>query len=228
MSAGLWTPARVEVAAPAASAAPVPARAGRWASLIAVTASIVAVLSLGYLHLVPSGVDPMRDPVSSYVRVGGGWQFTLGVLAMAAACYVLASAALPGPRTAMLRGVLAIAGASFQTAAVFPTDAGDSVVTISAEIHRWAAGIGMGAIPVAGLLFLSALRGAGRPKAAGWLALTVAVSALLLAVTATGTFLPDFMHSGDWRGLPQRVLLFAELTVVLVLALAAAPRFSRR
>ncbi|GLZ75760.1 hypothetical protein Afil01_05670 [Actinorhabdospora filicis] len=226
MSAGLWTPARVEVATPAA--VPVRASAGRRASLFAIAASILAVLCLGYLHMVPSDVDPMRDPVSSYVRVGGGWQFTLGVTAMAAACYVLASAALPGPRTAMLRGVLAIAGASFQTAAVFPTDAGASVVTASAEIHRWAAGIGMGAIPVAGLLFLTVLRGSGRPQAAKWLGVTVAVSVFLLAVTVIGTFLPDFMHSGDWRGLPQRVLLFAELTVVLALAFAAGTRLTRR
>lgn len=224
MSTGLWAPARVATPTPVRTTAP----ARQWASPFAIAASIVAVLCLGYLHLVPSDVDPMRDPVSSYVRVGGGWQFSLGVTAMAAACYVLATAPLPGMRTVILRGVLAIGGAAFQTAAVFPTDAGDSVVTISAEIHRWAAGVGMGAIPVAGLLFVAALRSAGRPKAARWLAVTVGASALLLLVTVVGTFLPDFMHAGDWRGLPQRVLLFAELTVVVVLAMAAGHRISRR
>ncbi|HEY1176654.1 MAG TPA: DUF998 domain-containing protein, partial [Phytomonospora sp.] len=226
MTAGMWetrpvprVATRVRPSAPRTTA---PRDLASWAPPRAgVAACFVAMLCMGYLHLVPSHVDAMSQPVSSYVGVGGGWLFTIGVSAMAAACFAVAAARLSLRRAWMLRAVFTIGGAAFLAAAIFPTDIGDGALSASAEIHRWAAGVGMGAIPVGGLLLALCLpKGAPEDEYARRSAGVarrvlplVAVSAVLLTITATGTFLPDFMHGGDWRGVPQRALLFTEIVL---------------
>lgn len=227
MTAGMWTgetrPVRRITTATRPSAARIdpatwaPPRAG-------IAACFVAMLCMGYLHLVPSHVDALSQPVSSYVSVGGGWLFTIGVSAMAAACFAVAAARLSLRRVGLLRAVFVIGGLAFLTAAIFPTDAGDGALSVSAEIHRWAAGVGMGAIPVGGLLLSWSLGTARSSGVARRVIPLVITSAALLAITATGTFLPDFVHSGDWRGVPQRLLLFTEIILVLVIAFLALAR----
>ncbi|MEV0645767.1 DUF998 domain-containing protein [Phytomonospora sp. NPDC050363] len=232
MTAGMWTGesrtvARVGVVTrtrPAASridlVAWLPPRLG-------IAACFAAMLCMGYLHLVPSDVDALSQPVSSYVRVGGGWLFTIGVSAMAVACFAVAAARLALRGAGLLRAVFAIGGVAFLAAAVFPTDSGEGVLSLSAEIHRWAAGVGMGAIPAGGLLLALGLGGAKVSNVARRVVPLVTVSAVLLMITATGTFLPDFVHSGDWRGVPQRALLFTEITLVLVIAFVSLARARR-
>ena len=211
--------ARVRPAAPRIATAGeladwAPPRAG-------IAACFVAMLCMGYLHLAPSHVDALSQPVSSYVGVGGGWLFTIGVGAMAAACFAVAAVRLSLRRAGLMRAVFVIGGLAFLTAAIFPTDVGDVPMTMSAEIHRWAAGVGMGAIPVGGLLLAVGLGGRKASSVARRVVPLVITSAILLTITATGTFLPDFMHGGDWRGVPQRALLFTEIILVLVIAFLA-------
>jgi len=229
MTAGMWetrpvprVATRVRPAAPRITTA---SELATWAPPRAgIAACFAAMLCMGYLHLAPSHVDALSQPVSSYISVGGGWLFTIGVVAMAAACLAVASVRMPLRRAGLMRAVFVIGGLAFLTAAIFPTDVGDVPMTMSAEIHRWAAGVGMGAIPVGALLLAT---GPGRrtdateARVARRIVPLIVVSAVLLTITATGTFLPDFVHSGEWRGVPQRALLFTEIILVLVIAFLA-------
>ena len=238
MTAGMWTDGtRTRVRVPALpTRVRTPARRGErvraWTSNraallppVAIAACFLATLCMGFLHVASTGVDPMRQPVSSYVHVGGGWLFTSGIVAMAAACFAMAATPLAVRLGDLLRGVFVIAGTSFLTAAVFPTNAGITASGYSAEIHRYAAGIGMGALPVAGLLLALGLSAANRRRGVARRLMPLVIAcAALLAATIAGTFLPDFMHGGDWRGVPQRLLLFTEITLVLTAAFLARAR----
>ncbi|GIG71395.1 DUF998 domain-containing protein [Phytomonospora endophytica] len=240
MTAGMWETRPVPrvatrvrpVAAPRAWTARdiatwAPPRAG-------IAACFVAMLCMGYLHLAPTHVDALSQPVSSYVGVGGGWLFTIGVTAMAAACFAVAGVRIAMRWAGLMRAVFVIGGLAFLAAAIFPTDVGDVPMTMSAQIHRYAAAVGMGAIPVGGLLLALCLPKSTPADAdeytrrstgvARRILPLVVISATLLTITATGTFLPDFMHGGDWRGVPQRALLFTEIILVLVIAFLALAR----
>lgn len=226
MTAGMWEtrpvprvatrvlPAAPRIRTASDLAAWAPPRAG-------IAACFVAMLCMGYLHLAPSHVDALSQPVSSYISVGGGWLFTIGVTAMAAACFAVAAVRISLRWSGLMRAVFVIGGLAFLTAAIFPTDVGDVPMTMSAQIHRYSAAVGMGAIPVGGLLLSAGLGGRKVSGIARRVVPLVIASAVLLTVTGTGTFLPDFAHSGDWRGVPQRALLFTEIVLVLVIAFLA-------
>jgi uncharacterized protein DUF998 len=167
---------------------------------------------MGGLNVVALGrMNPLNTTMSDYVFVpGAGWMFPASLLAMAVAG---AGVGLGLWAKGVLTGVLpklslSLAVLGLLLAAAFRTDLGDASVTVSANIHRYAAGVVFFCVPITA--FLVARRVARRRS----LYVGVVVSSVLLALFLTCHLGPMPDALGELSGLLQRLLFVAELVVL--------------
>lgn len=183
------------------------------------------------LNVVASGqVDPVSSTMSNYVFVDGyGWLFPAAVLGMAAGGFaVLLSLArsVLGSGT-LLRVAMLLASVCCLLVALFPTNR-TGPLTISAEIHRYAAGVAFCCVPIAALLLAARLDAEFPPSQQGVrLRRSALASTLILAVFLTSHLglMPESMQ--HLRGLFQRIQFAVQLltlTQLLHATLPACPR----
>ncbi|MGH8791928.1 MAG: DUF998 domain-containing protein [Stackebrandtia sp.] len=200
----------------------------RFAGVAAVAGAVVGMASFGLMHvLMAEEVNPVRQPVSAYALASpGDALFVAGASGLAVACAALAVGGRGPARQASVRLLLAVTSAMLVLAAAFPTDSGVNVSTVGGQIHRYSAGAAFVLITLAG--FAACVRGRREDVSAAarraTMLLTVVCAATFL-VTTVNTFLPELADGGQWRGLPQRVLLAAQS--LLIVTLAWAPRERR-
>jgi Protein of unknown function (DUF998) len=189
--------------------APQPAPIGVFLGVVGL---VFAALLMGGLNIVAAGrMNPLNTTMSDYVFVpGAGWMFPASLLAM---CVAGAGVGVGLWGRGLLAGVLpklslSLALLGLLLAAAFRTDLGDVSVTMSAQIHRYAAGVVFFCVPITA--FLVARRAAERRS----LYVGVAVSSVLLVLFLTCHLgpMPDVL--GDLSGLLQRLLFVAELVVL--------------
>jgi hypothetical protein len=181
---------------------------------LAAVAATAGITSFALLHVLMADiVDPLRQPVSSYALTQPGTTlFATGALGLAAACAILAG--IGAPRHTGVRVLLALTSVMFVLVVMFRTDAGTDVSSIGGQVHRYAAGAAFVLLTLVGL-WSTRHRSAPTGPAVTWLTV---LSALILLVTTLNTFLPDLADGGQWRGLPQRVLLVVQSLLIMVLA----------
>jgi hypothetical protein len=171
-----------------------------------------AALLMGGLNIVAFGqMSPLDTTMSDYVFVpGSGWMFPASLLAM----FVAGAGVGVGLWTrGLLDGVLpklalGLALAGLLAAAVFETDRGDLSVTLSAQIHRYAAGVVFFCVPITA--FLVARRLTRRRS----LYVGVLVTSVLLALFLTCHLGPMEGVFGEVSGLLQRMLFCSQLFVL--------------
>src|SRR5699024_543541 len=152
-----------------------------------------------------------------YIFVPGyGWLFPTAVLATAGAGFAVLyelTRSLPQPRLSLRLTVL-LASLCCLLVALFPTDRAGPL-TLSAEIHRYAAGAAFCCVPLAAWLLSRdpfVLR--TRTHHAARLHRMTVVSAVILVVVLTSLLglLPDAVHR--IRGLLQRIQFLAQLAIL--------------
>ena len=175
---------------------------------------VFAALCMGGLNLVASGqMSPLSTTMSDYVFVDGlGWLFPASLLAM---CVAGVGVALGLSARGLLRGTLGrlamgLAMLGLVLAAAFPTDLGDASVTMSAQIHRYAAGVVFFCVPVAVLAVARELE--ARARRSLHVGVVVTTVMLVLFLTCHLGPMPDVI--GELSGLIQRVLFVAELVLL--------------
>lgn len=175
--------------------------------------ALSAVFMLG-VHVLGGGrIDLADSTLSTLVYVDGwGWMFGASVLGMAAGAAGLAAAS----RDPVLRAALGLVAFCCVLVALFPTNL-TGPLTVSAEIHRYAAGVAFFSVPVAALLAARRLERAHRR----WLTATMAGTAVLLLVFLTSHFemLPQAMQ--DMRGVFQRMMFALQLVLLAQLLRAS-------
>jgi hypothetical protein len=200
--------------------APRPAPVGVF---LGVAGLVFAGLLMGGLNVVAANhMNPLNTTMSDYVFVpGAGWMFPAALLAM---CVAGAGVGIGLSARGLLSGVLpkltlGLAMLALVLAAAFETDLGDQSVTLSAQIHRYAAGVVFFCVPITAVLV--ARRMAGRR--ALYLGAAVATALLALFLTCHLGPMPDAL--GELSGLLQRLLFVAELAVLgqLVWVASRAP-----
>lgn len=211
-------------------AAPVGGMAVRaMAAVLGYAGLAVALVFMSTLHWVaPDEVDPVRTVMSNYALVDGvGWKLGVslagGAVAAAGATLGLVSRGLlstPLVRVAMgLTVISALVAGAFTTDEEFP-------LSLSGEIHRFAAVTLFVCVPIAGMLVAGRLTNhpelagyRGRLLLSAWLAAGLATVFLLshLAVAPEGL--------RDLRGLFQRLMMIAELLVLAQLVVLPHQRF---
>ncbi|WP_034268643.1 DUF998 domain-containing protein [Haloechinothrix halophila] len=163
------------------------------------------------LHaLAPASLNPLREPMSDYALADGvGWMFPVGVgfiaIGGAGATLGLARSGLLG--TGWLRWAMTVIVTSAIGTAVFPTDE-DFPLSLTAEIHRYAAITLFVAVPVAAMLAATAH---GHDA---WLLATglVATGLLVVFLLSHLAVMPQALQ--DLRGLFQRVLVVVDLAIL--------------
>jgi hypothetical membrane protein len=179
---------------------------------LGVVGLVFAALFMGGLNLVAAGrMNPLDTTMSDYVFVEHvGWMFPAALLAM---CVAGTGVAFGLSAHGLLRGVLpkltlGLAMLGLVLAAAFPTDLGDASVTVSAQIHRYAAGVVFVCMPIAALLV------ARRVERRKSLYAGVIVTSVLLMLFLTCHLGPMPAAVGELSGLIQRALFVAELVVL--------------
>jgi hypothetical protein len=186
--------------------APRPAPVGVF---LGVAGLVFAALLMAGLTVVGlERMSPLDTTMSDYVFVpGAGWMFPASLLATCVAGVgVGVGLWVRGLLGGVLRKVaLGLALVGLVLAAAFRTDLGDASVSLSAQIHRYAAGVVFFCLPITAFLVARRLP---RP---GSLYAGVAVTSALLVLFLTCHLgpMPDVL--GELSGLVQRLLFVAEL-----------------
>ncbi len=181
--------------------------------------ALSAVFMLG-VHIVGNGqIDPIGSTLSTLVFVEGyGWMFGASVLSMAAAATGLLVAARGHRLLAPALGVVAVCCV---LVALFPTNR-SGPLTVSAEIHRYAAGVAFFLVPVAALLVAVGLSRGDAARRALLRGTVGAAVILLLFLTSHFGVMPEAMQ--DMRGVFQRTMFVLQLVVLArMLRVAARP-----
>jgi len=189
---------------------PRPAPAGVFLGFVGL---VFAGLFMGGLTIVASGrMSPLDTTMSDYVFVDGvGWLFPASLLAM---CVAGVGVVMGLSARGLLRGTvgrlaMGLTMLGLLLAAAFRTDLGESL-SMSAQIHRYAAGVVFFCVPIAVLAVARELAAPARKSLhAG---VIVAVALLTLFLTCHLGPMPDAI--GDLSGLIQRLLFVAELVLL--------------
>jgi len=147
-------------------------------AILALVCIGVAVGLLARLHLVPTGLNPVRDAVSDYGTTERHWSYRVMAAALGVGAALLAVAL--GQRTdAKALYWLYIFAASRIAIAEFMTDAGPDEVTIEGRIHWLLAAVAFTSIAFAA----SDISWSGDPGALRPLGYAVAASAVATLLT---------------------------------------------
>jgi hypothetical protein len=200
--------------------APRPAPVGVFLGVVGL---VFAALLMGGLNIVAyKQMNPLNTTMSDYVFVpGAAWMFPAALLAM---CVAGAGVGVGLAARGLLGGVLpklslGLAMLGLLLAAAFETDLGTESVTLSAQIHRYAAGVVFFCVPITAALVARRMA-RGRALYVG-----AAVATVLLALFLTCHLGPMPDALGELSGLLQRMLFVAELAVLgqLVWVASRAP-----
>lgn len=188
---------------------PRPAPVGAFLGVVGL---VFAALLMGGLNVVGAPrMNPLDTTMSDYVFVpGAGWMFPASLLATALAG---AGVGIGLWARGLSRGVLPKLALSLTLlglllAATFRTDPGDASVSVSAQIHRYAAGVVFFCVPI--LTVLVARRVTERKS----LYVGAFVASGLLALFLSCHLGPLEPALGDLSGLWQRLLFGAELVLL--------------
>ena len=195
-----------------------------WYAGLAMAAGAVTVAVLVVLHVILA--DEVRinvDPVSVYaINTEGVLLFDLACMAFAVACVAVLFGHVrfePVPRWCLAGSAVALV-----LVVGFDTDAGMTVSTVGGYVHRYAAGVVFVLVTVATVHMWRRLSGTGLGRTLGILSLG---NIVLLFLNVTGTYLPDVANGGQWRGIPQRLLLLTLVVSIVLLAFVPRPRRRR-
>lgn len=192
----------------------------RTAEVTAMAAVAASQAGFAVMHLTQyEAVDAVAIPVSAYALTWPGIVlFPASVLSLALACAILAGRGVGLAREGFVRFLLGATAAMLVAAAVFRTGTPETGLTLGAQIHRYSAGAAFVLLTVVAGMCAARMKEAEVPDwvRRGTWGMT-ALAALTFVTTALNTFLPDLAGGGDWRGIPQRVLLVALSALVWIL-----------
>ncbi|MFF7293810.1 DUF998 domain-containing protein [Microbacterium sp. NPDC008134] len=184
-------------------------------AVLALVGVAVAVIALIALHVVPSGLSPLRDPVSAYGISRWSALYRVQTVATAIAAIALATALITAGIPSALAAVIALVALALTRAPIswVPMDAADAPRTATGRRHNLLAFGAFAAASVGGFMTGIAFSAAGLDTAAttatllGWV-MTAASAVTILAGTITA-LRPVF-------GLAERVIyvgMFAWMAV---------------
>lgn len=188
-----------------------------WYGCVAIVAGVMTIGIFALMHVIMANeVRVNVDPVSVYaINRDGALLFGLASMFMAVGCVSVLFGSVGAE--AVPRWCLAGSAVSLLLVVGFDTDAGETVSTIGGYVHRYAAGTVFVLISAATMSVWRRHRGTGFGRAMGIL---LAVNLVLLVVNWSATYLPELANGGQWRGIPQRLLLLVQVVLFVMMALA--------
>lgn len=174
------------------------------AAVLLLAGALVAVVSLVILHLLPTGLNPLRDPVSQYgiTRYRAGYGAAAGGAALAGVGGVLFFAPTGGAISTVTIALLVVFAVARAAIGFFPMDAPGSARTGTGRTHNLLATAAFASVTAAAFTGAGALHDAGFPDASAWstaCGIVMAVGTIGLLITARRA------HPGLF-GLAERVI----------------------
>jgi hypothetical protein len=174
-----------------------------FAALLLLAGAAIALLSLVVAHLLPTGLNPLRDPVSQYgITAYRGWYWSAAGGAALAGIGGVLFFAPTGTGIALVTVVL-LAVFALARAAIgfFPMDAPGSARTGTGRTHNLLATAAFASVTAAAFTGAGALHDAGFPGASAWSTACGAV----MAVGTVGLLVTRRARSGLF-GLAERLI----------------------
>ncbi|GIF00617.1 DUF998 domain-containing protein [Paractinoplanes rishiriensis] len=209
----------------------------RLLALTGMVAVAAAVLLIGALHVIPpsSAISPYRRTISEYAHSDHGTVFNVAVLVLAAGSVAIMVALIgAGLAPARSGGVFALLLWCVALAAIvyFPKHNWAVGPSYSGTVHRWASVLAFLSLPFAALLTARAWRRHDRWRGhARWTSLLGVMSFLAFSPIVGAFLIQPWTGVRWWRLIPlgavERVLLFSEICIVLVMAVWAARAAAR-
>lgn len=181
----------------------------------------VALISLIVVHLLPTGLNPLRDPVSQYgITPYRGWYWSAaGGAALAGIGGVLFFAPTGGVISAVTIVLLTVFAVARAAIGFFPMDAPGSGPTGTGRIHNLLATAAFASVTAAAFTGAGALHDAGFPDASAW----STACGVVMAVGTIGVLITARRERLVLFGLAERVIyvgFLAWFALLGVLALA--------
>jgi hypothetical protein len=192
--------------------------------ILALAGVLTTVATLAALHLVPTGLSPLRDPVSAYGISRHGALYRAQTLGTAVAAAALAVALPAAGITSSVPAVVALVVLALARGVIswVPMDAEGASRTSTGRRHDWLAYAAFAAASVGGFMVAIAFASTGvlDPAAAGasilgWV-MTIAGAVTILA-SFVATLRPIF-------GLAERVIYLGMLTWLALTAITLVVR----
>jgi integral membrane sensor domain MASE1 len=150
------------------------------ASVLLLLGSAIALVALIALHVLPTGLNPLRDPVSQYgiTKYRAGYWTAAGGAALAGLGGAITYAHLPGVAAVITVVLLAIFAAARALIGFFPMDAPGAPRTATGRLHNALAFAAFGPVTAAAFVGAGTLHDAGHAELSTWTTVFGAVMAL--------------------------------------------------
>ncbi len=172
-------------------------------AIVALAGVVTLVAALGFLHVAPTGLSAVRDPVSGYAltRYRPAYALAAGAAAVAGLAVALLVSGVPGTSASV--GLLFTFAAARALIPVFPMDAPGSERSTSGRVHSVLATLAFATVTASAFL-------ASWPLAVAGEHLLSAVSSTAGVVMAVGcaVVIAGHSHPGPrrWFGLAERLI----------------------
>ncbi|WP_308796805.1 DUF998 domain-containing protein [Agromyces silvae] len=186
--------------------------AGGWLTL-ALTA--VTIVGLVVVHVAPTGLNPLRDPVSQYHLTRYRPWIAVSTIAagLAGIAAIIALAGLVGDRVVVPAVLLAIFAAARLLIPFLRMDAPGTPVTAVGRIHNVLAFLAFGAATAAAFVTGGALHDGGHPDAATW----STVFGVIAAIGSVGVLICVVTKRFALFGLAERIIYVGFLGFLLLI-----------
>lgn len=197
--------------------------------LTAVLAVLLLIGTLGVaialvaLHILPTGLSPLRDPVSQYAltRYSAGYRIaTLAAAVAGGSAAALVATTLTGTAAMIAVILLVVFAVARLIIGFFPMDAPDAAPTTSGRLHNVLAFAAFGSVTAAAFVVAGAFHDAGLAELS---TLSTALG-VVMAVGAVGLFLTARVpRLHRWFGAAERVIYvgfiawFAAIAITMLL-----------
>ncbi|WP_134325082.1 DUF998 domain-containing protein [Cumulibacter soli] len=200
------------LAVPAAATPTINSRGSVLPSSLASIGALTAIAAMVAIHVLMAGsVDPVSQTLSMY----GVATASSGLFAVACTALALAVVSLASHLPVMGRISAYLGAVMLELVVIFPTDAGSGALSLSAQIHRYAAAAAFVLLAVAIMSYLPQCSARLRHS---MLVILVGV-ALALLLTIAAALWPTLWSMDEWRGIPQRLLMFLEASAIAMFGL---------
>ncbi len=174
-------------------------------AIVTLAGVVAMVAALGFLHLVRTGLSPLRDPVSGYAltRYRAAYAVAAGAAAVAGLTSALLLAGISGTGAAV--GALLVFAAARALIPLFPMDAPGAVRSGRGRVHSLLATVAFATVMASAFLAWYPLAAAGEQRLAS-VSLTAGV------VMAVGSVI---VIAGAAHPAPRRIFGLAERLIYL-------------
>lgn len=190
------------------------------ASVLLLVGAVGALVSLVVVHVLPTGLNPVRDPVSQYgiTRYRGWYRAAALSAALAGVGGIISFAQVPGVAALITLILLVVFAAARALIGFFPMDAPGDTRSGTGRLHNLLATLAFAPVTAAAFVGAGALHDAGAGELSTW----STVCGVIMAVGAVSLLLTTRISGlRNLFGLAERLIYVGFIAWFILLGVAA-------